>query len=156
MEISPATPADIPALCDLLAELFSQEAEFAPDATAQHRGLTRILASPDTGVIFVARDPAARVLGMVSLLYTVSTALGARVALLEDMIVTADSRGAGIGSRLLTAAIATARAAGCRRITLLTDAVNEQARRFYARHGFRPSPMLPLRLPLDESRHNRP
>jgi len=38
MLISPATAADIPALARLLSELFSQEAEFAPDPAAQHRG----------------------------------------------------------------------------------------------------------------------
>ncbi|HYQ38837.1 MAG TPA: GNAT family N-acetyltransferase, partial [Pseudomonas sp.] len=38
-----------------------------------------------------------------------------------------------------------AREVGCQRITLLTDADNAAAQRFYARHGFGPSPMIPLR-----------
>lgn len=152
MRISPATPADIPALCGLLSELFSQETEFTPDPVAQRRGLTRILADPDIGTILVAQNetapPEAAILGMVSLLYTVSTALGERVALLEDMIVVTGARGNGVGSRLLAGAIATARATGCKRITLLTDTTNDHALRFYAKHGFRPSPMMPLRLML--------
>jgi ribosomal protein S18 acetylase RimI-like enzyme len=85
---------------------------------------------------------------MVNLLYTVSTALGARVALLEDMVVAPQARGRGLGSALLTHAIAHARSQGCRRITLLTDGVNDSAQRFYARHGFTGSGMVPMRMSL--------
>ena len=41
-----------------------------------------------------------------------------------------------------------ARAAGCSRITLLTDATNESAMRFYGRAGFVGSLMVPFRLSL--------
>ena len=82
---------------------------------------------------------------MVNLLFTVSTALGERVVLLEDMVVAPSVRGAGVGSALLTAAIDFARAQRCPRITLLTDRVNADAQRFYARHGFTASDMLPMR-----------
>ncbi|MNY66030.1 putative phosphinothricin acetyltransferase YwnH [compost metagenome] len=77
-----------------------------------------------------------------------STALGARVALLEDMVVDTGARGTGIGSALLEQAIAHARDSGCRRITLLTDGDNAAAQRLYRRHGFGRSPMVPLRLAL--------
>lgn len=147
MTIRPATPADLPALCDLLAQLFAQEAEFHPDRAAQQRGLAAILADPGLGALLVAVE-GGRVVAMVNLLYTVSTALGARVALLEDMVVDAGARGAGIGSALLEHAIAHARASGCRRVTLLTDDDNVAAQRFYARHGFARSPMRPLRRAL--------
>jgi hypothetical protein len=73
--IEPARAADIPALCQLLAVLFAQEAEFAPDPDAQRRGLARIIEHPETGTILVAREHGAAV-GMVNLLFTVSTALG--------------------------------------------------------------------------------
>lgn len=142
-----ATTADIPALTGLLAALFAQEAEFAPDRIAQLRGLSAILDDPQMGEILVARHHGA-IVGMVSLLYTVSTALGARVALLEDMVVTPAARGAGVGSRLLQAAIDHASAVGCKRITLLTDQSNETAQRFYAKYGFSISGMVPLRLHL--------
>lgn len=147
MDIRPATSADLPALIDLLASLFAQEAEFHPDTTAQTRGLSQILDDPAVGEILVAEE-AGQVVGMVNLLYTVSTALGERVALLEDMVVSAAARGSGVGSRLLDGAIAHARAVGCRRITLLTDGDNHAAQRFYRRHGFAPSSMLPMRLVL--------
>ncbi|GAB3484679.1 GNAT family N-acetyltransferase [Azotobacter salinestris] len=148
MEIRPATPADIPALCFLLDQLFAQEAEFTPDRAAQQRGLAAIIESPEVGGILLAEENG-RPLGMVNLLYTVSTALGAPVALLEDMVVDAAARGRGLGTQLLEAAIATARQHGCLRITLLTDADNLDAQRFYARQGFARSPMIPLRRALD-------
>jgi GNAT superfamily N-acetyltransferase len=85
---------------------------------------------------------------MVNLLYTVSTALGERVALLEDMVVAPAARGVGVGARILEHAIQAARSSGCKRITLLTDGANESAQRFYQNHGFSISSMLPLRLSL--------
>ena len=149
MQFTPATTSDIPALCELLHLLFSQEADFTPDHEAQRRGLARIISNPEVGHIVVARRDS-QVIGMVNLLYTVSTALGDRVALLEDMVVSPSARGSGVGSRLLQHAIQFARLSGCKRITLLTDRTNEAAQRFYQKHGFSFSAMIPLRLSLSE------
>lgn len=147
MDISQANLDDIPQLCELLDLLFSQEAEFQLDHTAQVAGLQEIIKSPDCGRILVLRNGSS-VIGMVNLLFTVSTALGGRVAILEDMIVRPEHRGGRAGSILLEAAIHFAKSAGCRRITLLTDRSNESARRFYIRHGFKLSKMVPMRLLL--------
>ena len=149
MIITPATTSDIPALCELLNELFTQEAEFKPDSAAQSRGLACIISNPEVGCILVARRQD-KIAGMVNLLYTVSTALGERVALLEDMVVAESMRGSGIGSRVIEQAIDAARHNGCKRITLLTDQSNQPAQRFYAKHGFKASTMIPLRLNLSE------
>jgi len=142
--IDDATPQDIPALCDLLDLLFAQEADFTPDRAKQERGLRLILDDVRVGAILVARD-GAQVVGMVNLLFTVSTAEGARAMLLEDMIVRPDYRGQGVGLALIEAAIARAAATGCARITLLTDEDNTQAQWFYGRAGFRRSAMIPMR-----------
>lgn len=147
MEISLATASDIPALCDLLALLFSQEADFQPDNEAQRRGLTQILNNPDVGLILIARQKN-QIVGMVNLLFTVSTALGQRVALLEDLVIAPTQRGNGIGSQLLKKTIETARLHDCHRITLLTDLANEPAQRFYRKHGFSFSAMIPMRVLL--------
>lgn len=147
MFIEKATAADIPALSDLLSVLFAQEAEFTPDAQAQHQGLARIIANPEIGVVLVARQ-GNQCVGMVSLLFTVSTALGSQVAWLEDMVVAPSARGMGLGTRLLSEAVALARTQGCKRITLLTDRDNEAAQRFYAQQGFAVSGMVPMRLSL--------
>ena len=42
MKIDKATLTDIPQLCTLLDELFSQEAEFTPNHTLQEKGLSKM------------------------------------------------------------------------------------------------------------------
>ena len=147
MHIDKAGSADIPALSALLSILFAQEEEFTPYLEAQAQGLAQIVDNPEVGAVLVARE-GDQVLGMVSLLFTVSTALGGRVVWLEDMVVSAKARDAGLGSRLLAQAISLARAQGCKRITLLTDRANEAAQRFYRQQGFVTSSMVPMRLVL--------
>lgn len=140
-----ATTADIPALVDLLALLFSQEQEFSVNRPAHEQGLHRIITTPALGHIMVAKHQQ-QPIGMVSLLYSVSTALGGRVAWLEDMIIDPRHRQAGLGSELLRYAIHHAQQQGCQRITLLTDHDNIVAQNFYQKQGFQPSSMLPMRL----------
>lgn len=149
MEITAATASDIPELCVLLAQLFNQEAEFKADSALQSQGLKRIIDDSETGQIIIARQEG-RIVGMVNLLYTISTALGSRVALLEDMVVSKQAQGTGIGSELIEKAIQAARQKGCKRITLLTDRDNEAAQGFYRKHGFEFSAMIPMRLSLGE------
>jgi GNAT superfamily N-acetyltransferase len=150
MKIDLATADDVPRLCELLGLLFAQEAEFAPDAAKQAAGLRAVISDRKIGVILVLREDG-EIIGMASLLFTISTFLGAKAAWLEDMIVHPDHRGRGRGSRLLQAAIAHATTAGCARITLLTDGANGEAKEFYRRAGFSASSMTPMRLllPLD-------
>jgi GNAT superfamily N-acetyltransferase len=143
-----ATRDDIPRFVGLLALLFTQEADFSPEADRQERGLHLILDQPESGMIFCAEHAQAGVVGMVSILFSVSTAEGGRVAWLEDMIVHPDWRGMGIGRGLLDEAIKKTREAGCLRITLLTDLTNELAMSFYERSGFIRSQMRPMRLKL--------
>jgi GNAT superfamily N-acetyltransferase len=143
--ITPATQEDIPQLCTLLAVLFTQEADFHADAEKQSAALTIIISRPATGCILVLRENTT-IVGMISLLYTISTACGGQVALLEDMVVHPSRRNDGLGSQLLHAAIEQARCEGCMRITLLTDRANDPAIRFYQRQGFGLSEMIPLRL----------
>jgi GNAT superfamily N-acetyltransferase len=142
-----AEPGDIPALAGLLAQLFEQEAEFAPDLAAQERGLGAIIADERVGRILIAEE-AGRAVAMVNLLYTISTALGGRAAILEDMVVDRAVRGQGVGEKVIQAAIERARADGCQRVTLLTDGDNAAAHRFYERHGFVRSTMVPFRILL--------
>lgn len=147
-KILPATVSDIPQLCALLAILFTQEADFQPDAEKQSAALRHIIEHPETGSILIMRNGDS-VLGMVNLLFTVSTACGGKVAILEDMIVHPAQRNNRLGSKLLQAAIVLAQLEGCRRITLLTDRANDPAIRFYQRHEFDMSEMIPLRLALN-------
>lgn len=142
-----ASEQDIQKCAALLGVLFSQEHEFTPDTAAQERGLGMIVRNPSVGRIFVCEQDG-EVIGMVNLLFTVSTALGRKVALLEDMVVLPRYRGQGHGSALIDHACRWAADEGFARITLLTDGDNETAHRFYASKGFSRSDMTIFRKTL--------
>jgi GNAT superfamily N-acetyltransferase len=146
--IEQATLEDLPQLTDLLFDLFSQEADFVPDRSKQMRGLRLILEQPNRGRIFVLRQNGF-LLGMINLLFTISTAEGGFVILLEDVIVNREFRGKGFGDKLLRHAIEYAKKKDFVRITLLTDRLNEDGRRFFKSHGFFESKMIPMRLILN-------
>jgi ribosomal protein S18 acetylase RimI-like enzyme len=147
VEFGPAKSADLPQLVELLGILFTQEAEFSPDADKQKRALEAILANPAQGRIFVARE-GKRVVAMASLLFTISTAEGGKAAWFEDLVVLPSHRSQGIAEAMLKEIIAQARADGVLRITLLTDMQNERAQALYRRAGFVGSPMRPMRLKM--------
>ena len=146
-ELGIARRDELPQLVALLTILFSEESEFSPDYEKQTRALEKILSDESVGTVYVARDEG-QVVGMASLLYTVSTAEGGIAALLEDLVVQPTHRGQGIATALAAFAIAEARSRGVLRITLLTDMQNELAQELYRRLGFIDSSMKPMRLKL--------
>jgi GNAT superfamily N-acetyltransferase len=79
----------------------------------------------------------------------VSTFLGRKVALLEDMVVAPAWRSKGLGTLLINHAVDFARREGFGRITLLTDRDNESAQHFYSSKGFSESEMIVFRKLLD-------
>jgi len=142
--IRTAVENDVPGCAELLGILFSQEHEFTPDAELQSRGLSIIIDNPELGRIFVAEVDEV-IKGMVMLLFTVSTFLGRKVAMLEDMVVAPAWRSKGLGTLLINHAVDFALMEGFGRITLLTDRDNESAQHFYASKGFRESEMIVFR-----------
>lgn len=142
-----ACAADLEAMADLLAELFTLESDFSPERDKQLRGLRLILQTPSSGRLFVLRA-GDRVVGMANALLTVSTAEGCPVLLLEDVIVNAAWRGRQLGRQLVEHVFDWARASGITRVTLLADPDNAPALVFYSRLGFTPSAMCVLRRKL--------
>jgi GNAT superfamily N-acetyltransferase len=145
--VTPATLDDLPALSALLALLVEPASELKPDAQAQQRGLSLILSDPSLGLVTVVRHKG-QLLGMATLLFTISTALGERVGLLEDVLVHPKHRDAGVGTLLVQGVVEHARWHGCHRLTLLTGADNEAAQRLCEGQGFVVSSMLPYSLSL--------
>lgn len=146
--IEPATIEDLPQLVELLVALFSEEADFDPNKAKQEHGLRMILEQPNRGRIFVLRTDH-QVIGMVNLLFTISTAEGGLVVLMEDVIVHPQHRRQGYGGLLLKHAIQFANDKHFRRITLLTDKISAESQAFFAKHGFAFSSMIPMRLVFD-------
>src|SRR5882724_1426 len=143
--IEPATEADLEELSEMLGGLFAQESDFRPDKEKQLRGLRLIFEQPSRGRVFVLRRDGA-IVGMINLLFTISTAEGGFVMLLEDLVVHKEFQGHGYGTKLLQHAIDFAKQKNFLRITLLTDRPENVAQAFFRKHGFHESSMIPMRL----------
>ncbi len=135
---------DIYTLCELLFELFSQEVEFTPNKEVQQKALKTIILDENIGDIYVATIDE-KVVAMVNILYTISTALGNQVAIFEDFIVDKNYRNQGIGENLIDFVFEDLKAKNFSRITLLTDNDNLKAHKFYEKKGFVKSSMVPFR-----------
>jgi len=146
--VEPATIEDLPALTALVMELFAISGDFSPDRSVQERGLQLILEQPNRGRIFVLRNNH-RIFGMVNLLFTISTARGGFVILMEDVIIHPNHRGQGYGTMLLKYVVEFAKQKNFKRITLLTDKISEEAQEFFCKNGFEHSSMIPMRLIID-------
>ncbi|HBU30060.1 MAG TPA: GNAT family N-acetyltransferase [Thiobacillus sp.] len=147
--ITAASETDIPELIELLGVLFSIEQDFTPDTDKQRRGLAALLAS-SAGHIAIARDQAARAVGMATAQLVISTAEGAPSAWIEDVVVRKDWRGHGLGRALLDAVLDWARSQGAVRAQLLADLDNAPALAFYDRLDWRPTRLGARRLMLDK------
>ena len=130
--IEPATEADLDELSGLLGELFAQESDFRPDKDKQLRGLRLIFEQPSRGRVFVLRRDGA-IVGMINLLFTISTAEGGFVMVLEDLVIHKEYQGKGYGAKLLQYAIDFAKQKNFLRITLLTDRPENVAQAFEAK-----------------------
>ena len=139
-----ASLEDIDILCELLFELFSQEVEFTPNKEVQQKALKTIILNENIGDIYVATINE-KVVAMVNILYTISTALGNQVAIFEDFIVDKNYRNQGIGENLIDFVFEDLKAKNFSRITLLTDNDNLKAHKFYEKKGFVKSSMVPFR-----------
>src|SRR5207244_7445744 len=118
--IEPATEADLDELSVMLGELFAQQSDFRPDKEKQLRVLRLIFEQPSRGRVFVLRRDNA-IVGMINLLFTISTAEGGFVILLEDLVIHKEFQGHGYGSKLLNHAIDFAKQKNFLRIKLFID-----------------------------------
>lgn len=138
---------DCKAITELLIELFTLDIEFEPNYEVQYNGVQQIIESPAYGEILVITINN-KIIGSVALLYSISTALGGKVATIEDMIISKEYRNLGYGKLLFNEALEFSKSRNCLRATLLTDFNNENAIRFYKKFGFFTSQMIPLRIIL--------
>ena len=146
MIIRSATLHDTGRCSELLELLFDKESEFNPDPVRQEKGLSMIIENPSSGTVLVCEESEnGCIAGMVILMYTISTALGRKVALLEDLIVDPAYQSRGVGTMLLGHAFELAAEKSLGRITLLTDLDNTAAHRLYEKSGFSRSGMVVFR-----------
>jgi len=148
IEVRSARPADIPELCDLLADLFEIEADFAINRERQANGL-RLLLGDGSGrsKVFVAEDGGC-VIGMCSVQVTISTAEGRPAAIMEDLVVRREHWGSGVGTALAEAAGEWCLERGITRLQLLADRKNTKALAFYSSRGWGGTDLICLRKRL--------
>lgn len=146
--MEPATIEDLQELVRLVGELMELQEDFVLDREAHKRGIALILEQPKRGRIFVLRNDD-RIFGMVNLLFTISTAMGGLVILLEDFVIHPDHRGQGYGSMLLDYVADFAKNKGFKRITLLADKMGSESQNFFKNEGFDYSSMIPMRRVID-------
>jgi GNAT superfamily N-acetyltransferase len=143
--IRPAKPEDIPRLCGLLAELFSIETDFKIDLVKQVKGLTMLLHDPSDASLLVAAARGDEIIGMGTAQLIVSTAEGGAVALVEDIIVRKEYRGAGIGAGILSLIEQWCKERRATRLQLLADRNNTPALDFYSHRGWASTNLVCLR-----------
>ena len=102
-----------------------------PSHAAVLGSVERLLADPQTEFLLAGDPP----VGVAQLRYRWSVWTESEDAWLEDLFVSADARGRGLGRALVEAAFERARARGCARIELDTGEGNP-ARRLYEELGF--------------------
>ena len=142
--VRPAKLADVPALVELLRELFSVERDFAFDPAKHSKGLLLLLARGEGACALVAELNGA-VVGMATAQTLVSTAEGGECALVEDVVVSKPKRGLGIGPRLLEEIEEWCRGRGIARLQLMADKGNDEGLAFYQREGWAQTRMIVVR-----------
>ncbi|KQW31298.1 hypothetical protein ASE36_03270 [Rhizobium sp. Root274] len=123
-------PPDQPAIAALLQLSDAIAARLYPGAFRQALN-PATLSRPDI-TLFVARDKAGQALGCAALLD-----LGDGTGELKRMIVDPEHAGQGVGRQLVTAILQSARQRNLRAVLLEVGIRNVEARRLYARAGFR-------------------
>lgn len=125
--------------------------EVAP-VDADLLGMSRALvADPEReGFQLIARDAGGAAVGFATVFWTWQTLDAARLAVMNDLFVTPESRGSGLAEALIEACAQRARAHGAASLSWQTALDNERAQKVYDRLGARSSKWLDYELALDE------
>jgi GNAT superfamily N-acetyltransferase len=151
--VSAASLADIDELVASVGGLFQEDGgrhdPFLDTGWPAREGTqyyTGLVDRPDC-LLAVARDGDRFVGHLVGKLIEPDSIRLVRFAVLESIRVWPDSRGLGVGSRLVEEFLAWARRHQAVQASVTAYAANDGARRFYARHGFAPASVV-MRAPL--------
>jgi GNAT superfamily N-acetyltransferase len=135
LAIRAATPDDEAAVLALVEELFappgSRPSDYTPARGAE--GFRDAVGAADADVLLAVADGA--VLGFASVYADIRSIRFGPRCWVEDLVVTAPARSAGVGGRLLDAASAWGRARGCTHLELDSAPARRDAHRFYLAQG---------------------
>lgn len=146
--IEPAEETDLPAIKTLLLELMDDmEDTEGFDIEKSVENCRLMLDNPEHHIL-VARDNN-NVLGFVNFSVRRVIMHPNPSGLIDELIVLKNSRGMGIGKRLMETAIDKCRRLGCGEVEVGTEKSNKNAREFYKALGFEEDAVL-LELDLDK------
>ena len=134
MEVRPAKPEEVDELLPLMRD-YCDFYEFDPPDRGLREMLETLIAEPEQGTVFIARDDAGRAVGLATMGWRWSASRGARIGHLEDLFVAPESRGAGTAEALIGACAALCRERGAPGLDWLTRPDNHRARAVYERVG---------------------
>ncbi len=141
LKITPAVEGDLLEIEKLLKELIEtveDNDEFNIESSIQH---CRDLMKDPSHYMLVAKDEG-NVLGFVNFTARKSIMHQGLSGLIDELIVSENSRGSGIGKRLILAVIDKCRELGCSEVEVSTEKSNAKARRFYKSCGFKEDAVL--------------
>ena len=134
VSVREAEDGDLPAVLAQYGQPGMDDGEILPLADA--RRIWQRFASYPSYRLFVAESEG-RVVGSYALLIMDNLAhLGARSAIVEDVVVEVDEQGRGIGAAMMRHATDTSAAQGCYKLMLSSSMKRERAHRFYEGLGF--------------------
>lgn len=137
LRIRPAQPDDVPTILRFIRDLAEYE-KLAHEVVATEERIRTALFGPRRYAEVVFACEGAREVGFALFFHTFSTFLGQPGIYLEDLFVRPESRGHGVGRRLLSHLASLARERGCGRLEWAVLDWNEPAIGFYRKLGARP------------------
>jgi len=131
-----AEPAEAEAVAVLLTEFRNWMGRDHPADESIRDGVARLIADPNAEYLLGAAEPEGRPAGVCQLRYRYGIWHAATDCWLEDLFVSEQARGSGLGKALVQAAAGWARERGCARVELDVSESNPPALALYESLGF--------------------
>ena len=135
LELRRLAPGDWPDVQPLVRQFYAHFG-YPYSAAVQGRVFRRLLGDPRLGCAWLLEE-AGVAAGYLVLTLGWSIEYGGRVALVDELFVTAARRGHGLGRAALRLARREARRLGVRRLFLEVESFNARAKRLYRKSGYR-------------------
>jgi len=135
IELRAANDADLDSLVRLAVAFRDHLEQGTPSEGEFRTWFAALLQDPATDFL-VACDASGESVAYVQIRYRHSAWVAGLQAELEDVFVSAEARGRGLGGRLVDLAVARAADKGCRSVGLTTNERNQSALALYERLGF--------------------
>ncbi len=141
LTIEAAKKADLPAIKSLLTELMEAMTDTEGFDIEQSILNCRKLMKDPTHQMLVARDNGC-ILGFINFTTRKTIMHRNSSGLIDELVVSKNSRGTGVGKQLIQAVIDKCRQLGCSEVEVSTEKNNLNARRFYKACGFEEEAVL--------------